>query len=360
MNTTHEKQNHTINPAYSQSNYNQQKIAVIIPCFNVKEHILNVINAIGPEVCIIYVIDDKCPEGTGDYVSSICSDPRVTVIKNSQNLGVGGAVMVGYKKALEDGAEYLVKIDGDNQMNPRLIPAFIAPLLAGDADYVKGNRFFSPELLSKMPMTRLIGNAVLSFLSKFSCGYWNIFDPTNGYTAIHSRVAEKLPLNKISSRYFFETDMLFRLNCLGAVVVDIPLISKYEDERSNLKISRIVPEFIAKHIRNSFKRILYRYLIRDFSVASIELVLGIGLFGFGIIYGTYRWYLSATGSLPAPSGAVMLAALPVLVGVQLLLAFFHYDIMSVPKRPLHPSLSVWHGIKKNLEKFKKINIEEAS
>ena len=260
-------------------------IAVIIPCFKVKDQILDVINAIGQEVRSIYVVDDKCPQGTGDYVNAVCQDPRITVIKNEKNLGVGGAVMQGYKHALKDGAEFLIKIDGDNQMDPNLAPAFVAPLIAGDADYVKGNRFTDPESLNKMPKMRLFGNAVLSFCSKFSCGYWNIFDPTNGYTAIHARIAEKLPLDKISRRYFFETDMLFRLNNLGAVVVDIPLASIYEDEQSNLKISHIIPEFMFKHLKNIFKRICYRYFIRDFSIASIELILGANFFIGGLIYG---------------------------------------------------------------------------
>lgn len=330
------------------SGVNWPKIAVIIPCYKVKAHILDVVNAIGQEVCAIYIVDDQCPEHTGDFVESACCDPRVRVIRNEKNLGVGGAVMAGYKAALEDGAEYLLKIDGDNQMNPALVPSFIAPLMAGDADYVKGNRFSDPESLIKMPKVRLLGNAVLSFLTKLSCGYWNIFDPTNGYTAIHACVAEKLPFHKISERYFFETDMLFRLNSLNAVVVDIPLTAVYENEQSNMKIFQVIPEFLAKHTRNFFKRIIYRYLIRDFSLASVELLLGTGLFSFGMIYGIYRWSVSAMANIPAPPGAVMLAALPVLVGVQLLLAFFHYDIISVPKKALHPSINHWRKIENSL------------
>lgn len=325
------------------------KIAVIIPCFNVKNQILDVLSAIGPEVTAIYLVDDKCPENSGDFVSFMCSDPRVTIIRNKQNLGVGGAVMNGFKRALQDGADYLIKLDGDNQMDPRLLPAFVAPLIAGHADYVKGNRFFDPEAVDQMPAARLFGNAILSFLSKLSSGYWNIFDPTNGYIAIHARLAEKLPFHKISNRYFFETDMLFRLNSLGAVVVDIPMYSSYGEENSNLKILGIIPEFIAKHARNFFKRITYRYLIRDFSIASLALVFGFILMGFGTGFGLYRWYLSATGHVTASSGVVMFSALPVLIGFQSLMAFLHYDIMSVPKRVLHPDLNLCREIRLNLK-----------
>ncbi|KTD82767.1 glycosyltransferase family 2 protein [Legionella waltersii] len=333
-----------------QVNETQPKIAVIIPSYKVKHHILDVINAIDSEVCAIYIVDDNCPEQTGDFVVSNNFDPRVKVLKNDHNLGVGGAVMRGYAEAILEGADILVKIDGDNQMDPKLIPVFVAPILAGDADYAKGNRFSDPESLAKMPKLRLFGNAILSFLTKLSSGYWNVFDPTNGYTALHARVAERIPFHKISKRYFFETDLLFRLNSLGAVVVDIPIAAVYEDEKSNMKISRIIPEFIIKHLRNFAKRIVYRYILRDFSMASIELLIGLFLLGFGVCYGGYRWYLSSIGVLPAPPGAVMLAALPVIIGMQFLLAFFHYDILSVPKRALHPNYSLWRSIQEKIKK----------
>jgi glycosyltransferase involved in cell wall biosynthesis len=325
------------------------KIAAIIPCYKVKNHILDVIKAIDNEVCAIYIVDDNCPEQSGDFVNSNCFDPRVKVIKNERNQGVGGAVIRGYTEAIHEGADILVKIDGDNQMNPKLIPMFVAPIIAGDADYVKGNRFSDPESLVKMPKLRLFGNAILSFLTKLSSGYWNVFDPTNGYTALHARVADRIPFHKLSQRYFFETDILFRLNSLGAVVVDIPIAAVYEDEKSNMKISRIIPEFIMKHLRNFAKRIVYRYILRDFSMASIELLIGLLLLGFGACYGGYRWYLSSTGIMPAPPGAVMLAALPVIIGMQFLLAFLHYDILSVPKRALHPNYSLWRSIQEKIK-----------
>ena len=215
------------------------KIAVLIPSYKVKSHILEVIRLIGPEVCKIYVVDDCCPDGSGDFVIQHCTDERVIVLRNPVNLGVGGAVMTGYRTAIADGIDIIVKIDGDGQMDPSLISDFVSPIIAGNADYTKGNRFFNLEKISEMPKIRLFGNAVLSFMTKLSSGYWELFDPTNGYTAIHSEVAKHLPLDKISQRYFFETDMLFRLNTLGAVVIDIPMDAKYEDEVSNLKVSRL-------------------------------------------------------------------------------------------------------------------------
>lgn len=316
-------------------------IAVVIPCYKVTRHVLEVINRIGPEVSRIYAIDDCCPDASGLYIKDNCRDDRIKIIFNSQNQGVGGAVMAGYRAAIDDGMDIIVKVDGDGQMDPELIPDFVAPIIFGEADYTKGNRFFDLEGVRAMPRVRLFGNAVLSFITKISSGYWDLFDPTNGYTAIHRDVARHLPLDKISRRYFFETDMLFRLNTLRAVVVDIPMDAKYEDEVSNLKISKAVTEFSIKHLMNFHKRIFYNYYLRDMSLASIELPLGVAMMVFGFIFGIYHWIESSQTGALATAGTVMLPAISILMGLQFILAFFSNDISSVPRRVLH------HRLKRN-------------
>jgi glycosyltransferase involved in cell wall biosynthesis len=310
-------------------------IAVVIPSYKVTRHILGVIAGLGPEVGRVYVVDDKCPDGSGAFVRANCHDARVVVLEHAQNQGVGGAVMTGYRAAIADGATVIVKVDGDGQMDGALIPAFVAPILTGEADYTKGNRFFNLERIRAMPPLRLFGNAMLSLLTKLSSGYWDLFDPTNGFTAIHADCARYLPFDKISRRYFFETDMLFRLNTLGAVVVDVPMDAVYGDEVSNLKISRIVTEFATKHVRNFFKRLFYNYYLRNMSLASIELPLGVLSLLFGLVFGISHWLRAMRLGLATPAGTVMLAALPVLMGVQLILAFLAHDIAAVPRRPLH-------------------------
>ncbi len=315
------------------------RISAVIPCYKVKSQILEVIAGIGPEVSVIFAVDDACPEGTGAYVEENCGDPRVRVITHEKNLGVGGAVMTGYRAAIDDGAQVIVKIDGDGQMDPGLIPDFVEPILSGFADYTKGNRFYDPEKLQGMPVIRILGNATLSFLAKFSTGYWQSFDPTNGYTAIHSDVAALLPFHKISQRYFFETDILFRLNTIRAVVTDVPMAAVYADEVSGLKISRVIGEFGVKHIRNFFKRVVYNYYLRDVSLASLQLPLGIFLLAFGLTYGLTEWYAHGARQATTPAGTVILAALPVLLGVQFILAFFSYDISNYPQVCLH---KFWH------------------
>ncbi len=311
------------------------RIAVVIPSYKVTSHICSVIASMPAVVWRIYVIDDACPDGSGQFVEANVTDDRVRVLYHQQNQGVGGAVMTGYQVAIGDGADVIVKIDGDGQMDASLISYFVEPIISGDSDYTKGNRFYNLEEIRTMPAVRLFGNAILSLMAKLSSGYWNLFDPTNGYTAIHADVAKHLPFEKISQRYFFETDMLFRLNILRAVVVDVPMDAKYGDEISNLKVSKIIGEFLFKHARNFMKRIFYNYYLRDLSVASIELPLGILMLLFGCIFGAYQWFESAQAGLTTPAGTVMVAAISILMGVQLILAFIGYDIASLPKRPRH-------------------------
>jgi glycosyltransferase involved in cell wall biosynthesis len=308
-------------------------LVVVIPSYRVRDHISKVIEGIGPEVSTIFVIDDCCPDGSGKYIEQNCRDLRVRIVYNDKNLGVGGAVMVGYRHALQEGANVIVKIDGDGQMDPSLILDFVEPIFSGKADYTKGNRFYNPDSLSSMPLKRLCGNAALSFITKFSSGYWDIFDPTNGYTAISATVLEKLPLKKISERYFFETDILFRLNLLRAVVWDIPMNAKYNGEVSNLKISKILFEFLYKNLRNFIKRIFYNYYLRDISIASVELPIGLSLFVFGFIFGMIHWLQAISTGIATPVGTIMLSAISLIMGMQLILAFLSYDISSTPKTP---------------------------
>ncbi|MBI3512927.1 MAG: glycosyltransferase family 2 protein [Proteobacteria bacterium] len=313
-------------------------IAVVLPCYRVTAQILPVLAAIPPGARAIYCVDDGCPDHSGAFVEANVTDPRVTVLYNTENRGVGGAMITGYRRALEDGAEIIVKIDGDGQMDPRLLAKFADPIRKGQSDYTKGNRFFRLEGVHDMPLSRLLGNALLTFMSKLSSGYWHIFDPTNGYTAIHAAVLRQLPLDKISPRYFFESDMLFRLSTVRAVVTDIPMAAVYSNQASGLTIHRVLLPFLIGHTRNFFKRIFYNYFLRDFQIASVEWLLGPMLALGGFAFGLDNWIASTASSTPATAGTVMIAALPIIVGVQMTLGALNYDIQNTPQRPLHPAL----------------------
>ncbi len=316
----------------------EQIVAVVIPSYRVRAHILPLLARIGPEVAQIFVVDDACPEDSGAHVLAGCRDSRVVVLVHEQNQGVGGAVITGYQHAVAAGADVIVKLDGDGQMDPALIPQFVAPILQGRADYVKGNRFYNIEDVQAMPMVRLIGNAVLSFMTKLSSGYWNIFDPTNGYTAVSASIVPYLPLHKIKRRYFFESDLLFRLGTLQAFVLDLPMAAIYADEESGLKIRRVFLDFLGGNIGNFCKRVFYSYFLRGFSVASMELLIGLFFLLFGVVFGEQGWAVSIATGRPATTGTVMLAALPVILGVQLLLSFLAFDIGTIPSRAVTPLL----------------------
>lgn len=315
------------------------RIAVVVPCHRARAQVLDVLARVGPECAAVYVVDDACPEKSGEHVRAACSDPRVRVLFHAENQGVGAATLTGYRAALAEGADVLVKLDADGQMDPALIPTLVAPILLSEADYAKGNRFYDLEGLGAMPRVRLLGNAALSFLNKLSSGYWDVFDPTNGFTALHAAVARRLPFEKLARRYFFESDLLFRLGTLRAVVADVPMPARYGDEASGLSVRRALLEFAWKHVVNTAKRIFYGYYLRDFSFASLELVLGTLLVAGGASFGLWKWSEKSVMNEFASSGQVMLAALPVLLGVQLVLGFLAHDMHNSPRQVIHRRLA---------------------
>lgn len=306
------------------------KIAVAIPCYKERNNILAVLKTIDDSVSAIYVVDDKCPQTTGLFVQEMCSDPRVKVLFHQENKGVGGAVVTAYRQALQDNCDIVVKIDGDGQMNPKLIKFFVEPILQGKADYVKGNRFYSLATIKSMPPIRQFGNASLSFINKLSSGYWNTMDPTNGFTAIHRSALSILELDKLAKDYFFESDMLFRLSTIRAMVYEIPMDSVYENEQSSLSIKKVLLSFPHRYLTAFCKRILYNYYIRDFNVASIELPAALFLLSFGSCFGGYQWIKSMLNNEIATTGTVMIAVLPIILGFQLLLSSIHYDVNNLP------------------------------
>ncbi|MEQ9576041.1 MAG: glycosyltransferase family 2 protein, partial [Rhodospirillales bacterium] len=241
------------------------KIAVVIPAYRAAAQVATVIQGVPDWIGHIYVIDDACPEHSGDAAKA-AGDGRVMVLRRQQNGGVGAAVKTGYRQALADGFDVVVKMDADDQMDPAYLKALLKPILAGRADYTKGNRFRDLKALRQMPRVRLFGNSVLTFLVKAASGYWQMMDPTNGYTAINRDALERLELDRVSDGYFFESDMLIRLNIAGAVAEDVAIPARYGDEQSSLHIPSIMPVFVYRLIRGMGKRILFKYFLYDFSL----------------------------------------------------------------------------------------------
>jgi len=324
-------------------------IAVIIPAFRAEQHILDVLSAIPSFISSIVVINDCSPDHTSQLVES-CADPRVTLISHKTNQGVGASVLTGYAKAVDLGATIIVKMDSDNQMDPSYLVPLIAPILTHQADYTKGNRFLHTDELRSMPILRRIGNAGLSFLTKAASGYWNIFDPTNGYTAIHSSVIPLLNNSKIHRRYFFESSMLIELNMIRAVIQDVEIPAKYNDETSSLSEWKALFEFPPRLLAGFLRRLKIQYFVRDFGIFSILLVLGLGFSLFGLLFGLYHWYLSFLTATPASTGTVMVAVLPLILGSQLLIQAMIVDMQNTPSKPLHIELEKLRNLYQTLER----------
>ena len=320
--------------------FRKYDIAAIIPCYRVESEIQSVLCAVPRYIKHIIVVDDASPDSTAELVTaSAKKDKRISLIRHPSNLGVGGAMITGYRKALELEAQIIVKIDGDGQMDVDHLPELLRPLIDGQADYTKGNRFRDFKSLQKMPLIRRVGNMGLAFLSKAATGYWTLFDPTNGFNAIRSEVLAQLSLEGIDRSYYFETSMLAHLYLLGAVVKDVPMPARYQSEVSNLLVHRVLFEFPFKLLVTFFRRLVLKNFIYDFSMASIYLLTGLPLLLFGLIFGTYKWIQYASAGIPAPTGTVMLPTLSVLLGIQLLLSAIEIDLRSVPTEPLSSPLS---------------------
>ena len=310
-------------------------IAAVIPCYRVERDIESVLGSIPAYIKHIIVVDDASPDSTADLVTaSAKEDDRILLIRHPSNQGVGGAMITGYQKALDLGAQMIVKIDGDGQMDMEHLPRLLQPLIEGRADYTKGNRFRDFKSLQQMPFIRRVGNMGLAFLAKAATGYWHLFDPTNGFNAIRAEVLAQLPLDKIDRTYYFETSMLANLYLIGAVVKDVPMPARYQGEISSLLVHRILFEFPPRLFVTFLQRLVLKNFIYDFSMGSIYLLAAVPLLLFGLLFGTYKWIQYASRGVPAPTGTVMLPTLSVLLGIQLLLSAVEIDLRSVPTEPL--------------------------
>jgi len=312
---------------------NKNKIAVIIPCYRVLSQLPSVLKKIPSYVDFIILVDDRCPDNSVEItLRKTGKKTKIHAIYHEKNMGVGGAVVSGYKKALELKADIFVKVDGDGQMDPSKIRELILPLTKNEADYAKGNRFRDFSALKSMPKVRLIGNSILSFLIKCASGYWNIMDPTNGFTAINKNAVQSLPLNKLAKRYYFETDMLINLNIKNKVIKDVPISAVYADEKSSLSIVHSILTFPVKIFFSMLKRIIFKYYVYDFNMASLYLLFGLPMLLFGALFGLYKWYFSLINNTATSTGTVMLAVLPLILGTQFILQAINIDMNNIPRK----------------------------
>lgn len=308
---------------------NPNKIAVVIPYYNAAKHIVSVLKKLPEMVTKVYIIDDCSPQVLPEVALSAFSN--VECIKNENNLGVGGATKIGFIKAMEDKMEFVVKVDADDQMDTTYIKDLIAPLVNGEASYAKGNRFRDFKALKKMPFTRKAGNLGLSFLTKAATGYWNNFDPTNGFFAIKTDTLKNIDFDEVANRYYFETSLIAQLYFQNIVIKDVTMPAIYEGEKSNMNVWKMPFVFFPKLISTFLKRLFKSYFVYDFNISSVYLLIGTPLFLFGLIYGIYTWWFYSSQAEFAPTGTIMLITLTSILGFQLLLQAVHYDITKAPK-----------------------------
>ncbi len=310
--------------------YREQRVVVAIPAFRAEATIREVISTLPDFVDTVIAVDDASPDRTYETLKSV-TDPRLVVLQHERNRGVGAAMCSAYGKALELGCDLVVKMDADGQMDPAELKNLLDAMIGGGYDYAKGNRFLHRGALRSMPRHRLLGSLALTFLTKMASGYWHIFDPQNGFIACRASVLARLEFDQIASDYFFENDMLVHLNVLGARIVDVPMPARYAGEVSSMSIGRILRSFPIRLLFRYWWRIYQRYVLRDFSPIVLFLACGISLCGWAVAFGGFHWWRSWQTGTVASTGTVMLAALPLILGFQLLLQAILLDISSTPR-----------------------------
>lgn len=311
--------------------YKGATISAVVPAYKEELMIATVIETMPAFVDHIVIVDDCSPDATSDVVRA-STDPRVHLIRHEVNQGVGGAIITGHKAAMDLGSEVNVIMAGDAQMDPAYLPALLDKVTDEGFGFAKANRFFAPESFEGMPRYRVFGNITLSFMTKLASGYWHLFDPQNGYTAVRTEVLERVPLDHVARRYSFENDLLIHLNILQVPAVDVPIPAVYGEEVSSIKLSSVIPELMNMLIKGFWRRIWYRYVLWSFSPIALLLFMGLLLFVFGL--GVALWVcFQVASSVVATAATVMLAALPLMIGTQMLISALQLDIQASPATP---------------------------
>ncbi len=313
--------------------YKKNKVCIVVPAFNEEEFVGNVVKSAPAYADWIVAVDDASTDATFERAKSAAGkqfNKRVFVIKNEKNQGVGGAITTGHKKALELGADFVLVMAGDGQMNPAYADRLLDALIEG-YDYAKGNRFLEKNSFRGMPFLRIVGNIILTFLTKAASGYWHVFDPQNGFTAIRAAMLRQINLDSLHKRYFFENDMLVKLNIANARVKDVSIPAVYGSEKSGIKLWRFVPSAVFRLEKSFFQRIFEKYVLRDFHPIALFFFFGILLFAVGLATGAWILWNKFFHSLSPSVGSVLLCLLPSVVGMQLLLTALILDVLETKR-----------------------------
>lgn len=308
--------------------------SVLMPAYNVSGIIERAIRSAAAQTFPpreILVIDDCSTDDTAERALAV-ADPRVLLITHERNTGVGGAILDGHRTALELKADVSVVMAGDAQMDPDYLAPLLDPIAAGEADFTKANRFFSRTSFAGMPAYRMFGSIVLSFMTKAASGYWHLFDPQNGYTAISADSLRRIDLDRVATGYEYENDLLIRLNIANVRARDVPIPAVYGDEVSGMRMHKVIPALSGLLVRGFWRRIMIKYVLQSFSPVALLLLSGLTLFGLGFLFGLgVVLFRIIDGGTPS-AGTVLLAVAPCLAGLHMIINSWLLDIQEAPDR----------------------------
>ncbi|MBX6357098.1 MAG: glycosyltransferase family 2 protein [Micromonosporaceae bacterium] len=308
--------------------YKGRRIAAVVPAYNESKLIVTTITTMPDFVDLIVVVNDCSTDDTSKRARSV-EDPRVVVIDHEVNTGVGGAIIDGHQEALRRGSDVNVVMAGDAQMDPAYLPTLLDPICDDGYEFTKANRFFSRTSFASMPKLRMLGSIALSFATKVASGYWNLFDPQNGYTAITRAALLRLDLSRVARGYEFENDLLIWLNIANVRAKDVPIPAVYGEEVSSMRIHRAAAAIASLLLRGFWRRMLLKHVLASFSPVALLFFTGLFLVLAGLGWGV--WVLIETIGPPvATTGSVLLSVGPLLTGIHMLISALTLDIQSTP------------------------------
>jgi glycosyltransferase involved in cell wall biosynthesis len=306
--------------------YEGKTVAVVVPAHNEEALVGSTVSGIPGFVDKIFVVDDGSTDATPERAQS--ADKRVEVISHQQNEGVGAAIISGYRRAMQEKVDVTCVMAADGQMDPDDLETLVRAIAIDECDYAKANRLFTGQAWEIIPRTRYLGNAMLSFLTKIASGYWHVADSQSGYTAVNLETLKLLDLQRVYRRYGFPNDMLVHLNVVNRRVRDYPSRPIYGvGERSGIRLRRVVPRISWLLVKGFFWRLREKYIIRDFHPLVLFYSLGFFLLAAGIILGLIETGLRFVGN-PIPFATIVLVALFIISGLQLLLFAMWFDMES--------------------------------
>ncbi len=306
--------------------YRSLKVAVVVPCYNEEKLAPVTVKGIPDYVDTIYAVNDASKDGTLAVLKHRAKkDARITVVNNEVNLGLGGSMLRVFTAIENSDNDLLVVMAGDNQMDPKRLPALLDALIDNSADFAKANRFAMNQSLEQMPKYRKIGNVIVSILTKFSTGYYSLFDSQNGYVVYKVDTIRKLPKHIIGTRYEYENTVLVALSIIGAKVVDVPIPAVYGEEKSTINLLGTTLRTIKALHKGFWQRIYYKYVMYSFHPIALFLFTSIVLFLFSFAWVVFILYAKLFKDISATTGTTMLAVIPFVLAVQFLLTAIILD-----------------------------------